>query len=217
MPPNSTLLTTLQKLPHLRLRNSILSSSSITPPPSSYRSCAFGSLCLPTPATSTKTTCRVAICDTRQQQQQQQPSQNRRFSTTGADRQGRNVVLLGQEVGVERITDEMADRIHRVTMFKIADEGQQKQLIEQYKILGGSHKKDGKPYILSMVVGPAVDDPRAQGFTIVAKTEFASLEDMKYYDDECAAHGVLKSFVKGNLTVGGVMSVYFKPEAVSVL
>ncbi|KAK1655974.1 stress responsive A/B barrel domain-containing protein [Colletotrichum phormii] len=111
----------------------------------------------------------------------------------------------------------MADRIHRVTMFKIADEGQQKELIEQYKILGGSHKKDGKPYILSMVVGPAVDDPRAQGFTIVAKTEFASLEDMKYYDDECAAHGVLKSFVKGNLTVGGVMSVYFKPEAISVL
>lgn len=44
-------------------------------------------------------------------------------------------------MGVERITDEMADRIHRVTMFKIADEGQQKQLIEQYKILGGSHKK----------------------------------------------------------------------------
>ncbi|KAK1717524.1 stress responsive A/B Barrel domain-containing protein [Colletotrichum lupini] len=212
MPPNSTLLlSSFQKLPRLRLRNSILNSSA---PPSSSRSCAFGSLCSPTtPTTSTNTTRRVAIYDTRRQQ----PSQNRRFFATGADRQGRNVVLLGQEVGVERITDEMADRIHRVTMFKIADEGQQKQLIEQYKILGGSHKKDGKPYILSMVVGPAVDDPRAQGFTIVAKTEFASLEDMKYYDDECAAHGVLKSFVKGNLTVGGVMSVYFKPEAVSVL
>ncbi|KAF4779137.1 stress responsive A/B Barrel domain-containing protein [Colletotrichum scovillei] len=211
MPPNSTLLlSSLQKLPRLRLRNSILNCSA---PPSPSRSRAFGSLCLPTPTTSTKTTCRGAICDTRPQQ----PPQNRRFFATGADRQGRNVVLLGQEVGVERITDEMADRIHRVTMFKIADEGQQKQLIEQYKILGGSHKKDGKPYILSMVVGPAVDDPRAQGFTIVAKTEFASLEDMKYYDDECAAHGVLKSFVKGNLTVGGVMSVYFKPEAVAVL
>ncbi|KAK7451878.1 hypothetical protein CaCOL14_003685 [Colletotrichum acutatum] len=210
MPPNSTfLLTSLQKLPHLRLRNPILHSTSLS------RSCAFGSLCLPTPTTptTTKTIRRVAIHDTRQPQSQ---PQNRRF-TIGADRQGRNVVLLGKEVGVERITDEMADRIHRVTMFKIADEGQQKQLIEQYKILGGSHKKDGKPYILSMVVGPAVDDPRAQGFTIVAKTEFASLEDMKYYDDECAAHGVLKSFVKGNLTVGGVMSVYFKPEAVSVL
>ncbi|KAF0329818.1 stress responsive a b barrel domain-containing protein [Colletotrichum asianum] len=111
----------------------------------------------------------------------------------------------------------MADRVHRVTMFKIADEGQKKQLIEQYKKLGDSQKKDGKPYILSMVVGPAVDDPRAQGFTIVAKTEFASLEDMKYYDDECAAHGALKSFVKENLTVGGVMSVYFMPEAVASL
>ncbi|TDZ21066.1 hypothetical protein Cob_v006107 [Colletotrichum orbiculare MAFF 240422] len=111
----------------------------------------------------------------------------------------------------------MADRIHRVTMFKISDEVQRQKLIEQYKLLGSSHKKDGKPYILSMVVGPGIDDPRSQGFTIVAKTEFASLEDMRYYDDECAAHGALKTFVKENLTVGGVMSVYFKPEAVASL
>ncbi|KXH62497.1 stress responsive A/B Barrel domain-containing protein [Colletotrichum salicis] len=214
MPPTPTLLTSLQKLPRLRLQNPILT---VTIPPSSSRSRDFGSLCLPTLTTTpTTTTRRVPIYDSRQQHQ------HRRFTTgvrlcTNKINGRRNVLLLGKEVGVERITDEMADRIHRVTMFKIANEGQQKELIEQYKILGGSHKKDGKPYILSMVVGPAVDDPRAQGFTVVAKTEFASLEDMKYYDDECAAHGVLKSFVKGNLTVGGVMSVYFKPEAISVL
>ncbi|GKT50758.1 uncharacterized protein ColSpa_10939 [Colletotrichum spaethianum] len=189
----------------------------------------------------------------------------------------------------------MAGRIHRVTMFKIADEGQKQQLIEQYKVLGSSQKKvrprgdrslytlalawagggvrpegfdarprasvsrvpespgpappspsttprwiadakhiaidnpqnttkadhrapqDGKPYILSMVVGPAADDPRTQGFTVVAKTEFASLDDMKYYDDECAAHGALKAFVKEKLTVGGVMSVYFEPQIVNQL
>ncbi|OLN85745.1 hypothetical protein CCHL11_07770 [Colletotrichum chlorophyti] len=134
----------------------------------------------------------------------------------------------------------MADRVHRVTMFKIADEGQKQRLIEQYKVLGSSHKKvrfsflsplifvngnsisnptpwNGKPYILSMVVGPAMDDPRSQGYTLVAKTEFASLEDMRYYDDECEAHNALKVFVKENLDVGGVMSVYFEPKAVAFL
>ncbi|OHE96615.1 stress responsive A/B Barrel domain-containing protein [Colletotrichum orchidophilum] len=201
MPPGPQSLSSLQKLPLLRLRNPVL-----TPPPSSS---GFGSLCSRT--TKTTATRRIPIHDTRQY---------RRF-TNGArlwtSNERRNVLLLGKELGAERYTDEMADRIHRVTMFKIADEGQQQQLIEQYKILGSSHKKDGKPYILSMVVGPAVDDPRTQGFTVVAKTEFASLEDMKYYDDECAAHGVLKTFVKGSLTIGGILSVYFKPEAISVL
>ncbi|WQF83251.1 Putative stress responsive alpha-beta barrel [Colletotrichum destructivum] len=111
----------------------------------------------------------------------------------------------------------MAGRIHRVTMFKIADEGQRQSLIEQYKILGENQKKDGKPYILSMVVGPAIDDPRSQGYTVVCKTEFASLDDMRYYDDECAAHGAIKVFVKENVNVTGIMSVYFEPQAVAQL
>ncbi|KAK1985912.1 stress responsive A/B barrel domain-containing protein [Colletotrichum cereale] len=109
----------------------------------------------------------------------------------------------------------MAGRIHRVTMFKITDEGQQKQLIEQYKVLQSEQKKDGKPYILSLAVGHAAEDPRAQGFTVVAKSEFASLDDMKYYDDECAAHAALKAFAKENLTVTGFMSIYFEPQFVA--
>ncbi|KAK1990136.1 stress responsive A/B barrel domain-containing protein [Colletotrichum falcatum] len=109
----------------------------------------------------------------------------------------------------------MAGRIHRVTMFKIVDEGQQKQLIEQYKVLQSAQKKDGKPYILSLVVGHAADDPRAQGFTVVSKSEFASLEDMKYYDEDCAAHAELKAYVKANLAVTGFMSVYFEPQFIA--
>ncbi|KAK1596864.1 stress responsive A/B barrel domain-containing protein [Colletotrichum navitas] len=108
----------------------------------------------------------------------------------------------------------MAGRIHRVTMFKIVDEGQQKQMIEQYKAIQ-SAEKDGKPYILSLVVGHAAEDPRAQGFTVVSKSEFASLEDMKYYDDECAAHAALKAYVKENITVSGFMSVYFEPAFIA--
>lgn len=75
-----------------------------------------------------------------------------------------------------------------------------------------NENQDGKPYILSMVVGPAEADPRSQGYTLVSKTEFASMEDMKYYDEECPAHGVIKSFVK-ELTVDGILTVYFKPQA----
>lgn len=65
-----------------------------------------------------------------------------------------------------------------------------------------------------MVVGPAEDDPRSQGYTLVSKTEFASLEDLKFYDDECAAHGELKGLV-GQLKHEGILTVYFKPAAIA--
>ncbi|KAK1953635.1 stress responsive A/B barrel domain-containing protein [Colletotrichum sublineola] len=109
----------------------------------------------------------------------------------------------------------MAGRIHRVTMFKIADEAQQKELIEQYKVLQSTQKKGGKPYILSLVVGHSADDPRAQGFNVVCKSEFASLEDMKYYDDECPAHAALKVYAKEKLSVAGLLSVYFEPKFIA--
>lgn len=64
-----------------------------------------------------------------------------------------------------------------------------------------------------MVVGAADEDARSQGFTFVSKTEFASMDDMKYYDDGCQAHQALKDFVKGNLKPEGVMTVYFQPQA----
>lgn len=63
-----------------------------------------------------------------------------------------------------------------------------------------------------MSVGPAEDDPRTQGYTLVSKTEFASMDDMKFYDEECPAHGAVKSFIK-QLTVEGILTVYFKAQA----
>lgn len=71
--------------------------------------------------------------------------------------------------------------------------------------------QEGKPYILSMAVGPAEADPRSQGYTVVSKTEFANMEDLKYYDDECSAHQELKVVAK-TLEIGGIMTVYFKPQ-----
>lgn len=74
-----------------------------------------------------------------------------------------------------------------------------------------SWEKDGKPYILSLAAGPAEPDQRSQGYTFVSKSEFASLDDMKYYDHECPAHQALKK-VAFTLGVEGVLTVYFKPQ-----
>lgn len=76
--------------------------------------------------------------------------------------------------------------------------------------------KDGKPYIVHMTAGEAMEDPRAQGWTVVSKAEFASLEDMRYYDEQCEAHNALKSYAKGLGIQGGpsgVMTVYYEAGA----
>lgn len=56
--------------------------------------------------------------------------------------------------------------------------------------------QDGKPYILRCVAGRTLDDPRNQGYSICASTTFATLEDMKYYDEQCEAHAGLKAVAK---------------------
>lgn len=52
----------------------------------------------------------------------------------------------------------------------------------------------------------------------MAKTEFATLDDMRYYDDHCAAHTKLKGIAKGfGLGPDDIMSVYFQPGHVATL
>lgn len=63
-----------------------------------------------------------------------------------------------------------------------------------------------------MTAGPAEQDPRSQGYTLVNKTEFASMEDMRFYDEQCAAHQQVKEVV-GAITCEGIMTVYFKAQA----
>ncbi|KAK4938398.1 hypothetical protein LTR66_015097 [Elasticomyces elasticus] len=89
--------------------------------------------------------------------------------------------------------------IHRVTMFKIPNEADVQPMLDIYATLGKDAKKNGKPYILSCVAGAAHSDPRSQGYSLCAQTVFASLEDMKYYDEECEAHNALKAAAKGKI------------------
>ncbi|KAH6710752.1 hypothetical protein BKA61DRAFT_612343 [Leptodontidium sp. MPI-SDFR-AT-0119] len=105
----------------------------------------------------------------------------------------------------------MASKTIRVTMFKIPSKENQQKLLSLYKTLSQTAKKDGKPYILSLEAGPAHDDVRSQGYTLIAKSEFRTLEDMKFYDAECEAHQTLKAGVK-TLGSEGIMTVYFNPE-----
>ncbi|KAI1263895.1 stress responsive A/B barrel domain-containing protein [Xylariaceae sp. FL1019] len=108
----------------------------------------------------------------------------------------------------------MAGKVHRITMFKLPDPEAQQKLIEAYHQLAKDQQKDdGKPYILSMTTGKVMDDPRSQGWTVVNKAEFANLADMRYYDENCKAHGELKAKAKTYGISGGaqgVIAVYFE-------
>jgi len=98
--------------------------------------------------------------------------------------------------------------IHRVTLFKIPKEEDRDTAVERYRILKQEAVKDGKPYILAVDAGKAFPDQRSQGYTIVAKTTFASKEDMDYYDTECQAHKNLKATM--SKLQEGVLTAYFE-------
>lgn len=65
-----------------------------------------------------------------------------------------------------------------------------------------------------MTAGPAEANERSQGYTFVAKSEFASVEDMKFYDDECEVHMELKKTVMSLQLDGKPLMVYLKPKIV---
>ncbi|KAF1350615.1 stress responsive A/B barrel domain-containing protein, partial [Delphinella strobiligena] len=89
--------------------------------------------------------------------------------------------------------------IHRVTMFRVPLPANIQPILDQYAKLQQEAKKDGKPYILRCVANRTFDDPRNQGYTICAHTSFASVDDMKYYDEQCEAHAALKAVAKDKI------------------
>lgn len=70
--------------------------------------------------------------------------------------------------------------ILRLTMFKLTKPEDIDAALAQYAELPKQAQKDGKPYLLECKAYKAHDDPRSQGFTLVARTKFASLEDMRF-------------------------------------
>ncbi|KAL7905162.1 stress responsive A/B barrel domain-containing protein [Trichoderma velutinum] len=101
-------------------------------------------------------------------------------------------------------------RIHRVTLFKIPNAVDQEKLLEIYRNMPIKALKNNKPYILSVTAGSTKPDQRAQGYTVAVHSEFESLDDMVYYDNECVAHAELKAFAK--MVHQGAMMVYFENQ-----
>jgi hypothetical protein len=70
-------------------------------------------------------------------------------------------------------------------------------------------KQNGKPYITTCEADPTLPDQRSKGYTLAVRTTFDTLDDMKYYDDECLAHKDLKAFAMPKKT-GDVLIFYFE-------
>ncbi|KAF2465431.1 uncharacterized protein BDR25DRAFT_306588 [Lindgomyces ingoldianus] len=90
-------------------------------------------------------------------------------------------------------------KILRLTLFKIPEPAHIEEAVKQYSTLTKDAVKDGNPYISVAQATPTLDEPRNQGFTLVARTVFDSKEDMEYYDTACAAHGEIKALLKGKV------------------
>ena len=53
-------------------------------------------------------------------------------------------------------------------------------------------------------------EERAHGYTVAVQTTFASLEDVKYYDEQCEAHKALKAVATPRRT--GVATFIFESD-----
>ncbi|KAK7723555.1 hypothetical protein SLS57_004369 [Botryosphaeria dothidea] len=106
----------------------------------------------------------------------------------------------------------MAKTINRITLFKVPNQDDIPAILEKYTTLTTDATKDSKPYIVSAKANAVIPDPagRNQGFTIAANTIFASLDDMKYYDEDCEAHKAIKAFLKPKIQ--GAMTVYHEAD-----
>ncbi|KAF2025846.1 hypothetical protein EK21DRAFT_75474 [Setomelanomma holmii] len=100
-------------------------------------------------------------------------------------------------------------KIVRLTLLKVTDAETIQQAIQKYGSLAQDAKKDGKPYIHMAAANPTHDDPRSQGYTMVARTVFESREAMDYYDNECEAHGSIKVLLKPKVA-GPPLVIYFE-------
>ncbi|EEP77583.1 conserved hypothetical protein [Uncinocarpus reesii 1704] len=98
--------------------------------------------------------------------------------------------------------------ITRVTLFKVPEEEHRQQLLAMYKTMAQDALKDGKPYIRSVRAGSTFDDQRRQGYTLAVVSEFDSVDDMNYYDNDCKAHANLKVVAKN--VHQGVMMTFFE-------
>ncbi|KAK4102269.1 hypothetical protein N658DRAFT_495619 [Parathielavia hyrcaniae] len=86
----------------------------------------------------------------------------------------------------------MGKSIHRRTLFKVSSQEKVEKLLEAYKTLDKNQSLHGKPYILGIKARELLDDPRSQGYTVVAQMKFRDWKDLRYFDTKCPAHAELR-------------------------
>ncbi|KAF2656333.1 hypothetical protein K491DRAFT_390065 [Lophiostoma macrostomum CBS 122681] len=102
-------------------------------------------------------------------------------------------------------------KIIRLTLFKIPEDAAVEETIKIYSTLTRDALKDDKQYISVAKAERTYKDDRNQGFTLVARTVFNSVEDMNYYDKDCEAHKKIKALV-GPKVAGPPLVVYMDAE-----
>lgn len=65
-------------------------------------------------------------------------------------------------------------------------------------------------YLCAGLANPA--DPRHKGYTVVSQSKFRSMDDMKFYDEQCVAHQELKAVVRSLGPEEPPLTVYFEGE-----
>ncbi|KAK0633157.1 hypothetical protein B0T14DRAFT_417587 [Immersiella caudata] len=100
-------------------------------------------------------------------------------------------------------------QIRRITMFKIPEGENQQKLVEAYEVLAKEQQKVRCNIFPACTQASVVNDPRSKGYTVVAETQFSSLDDMNYYDTECAAHTNLKKGARGLGVTEPPLVVYY--------
>ncbi|PYH91184.1 stress responsive A/B barrel domain protein [Aspergillus ellipticus CBS 707.79] len=101
--------------------------------------------------------------------------------------------------------------IHRITLFNIPKPEDIDVLIQEYRSLRQEATRNGQSYIVSVQAGRTLPDVRTKGYTLAVKTVFHNLDDMNFYDHECAAHKRFKS-VAASRREGDVLMAYFEDE-----
>ena len=78
--------------------------------------------------------------------------------------------------------------------------------------------QDGKPYILTQEVGPALGNsisegfPTDEGYNFIGKSTFKTLEDMWFYDKDCPVHNAMRARVPKEVDIRGILTVFYTPS-----
>lgn len=103
--------------------------------------------------------------------------------------------------------------IQRLLLLKVPSQSNQDTIISLFASIRDKATRDGQPYILSLKGGSTssttfTSEARSQGYTVAVHTEFAGEADVRYWDDECAAHKELKRVIMP--LTEGAMVLHFR-------